>query len=156
MKDYLNTEERKQLISILHLMSASERLLEGKTFSKSEKGNLKRGFTFTSKAIESLRERLNQTAKDMLLKDIKKSKVYLDIYNATEDYARKKKSDIDAAYEENKDYYRLVELILYYNCRNCEKHCTECEIYKEFEEHHIPEFGGVKNSGNCRYSYEEL
>lgn len=154
MKDYLNTEERKQLISILHLMSASERLLEGKTFSKSEKGNLKRGFTFTSKAIESLRDRLNDTAKEMFLKDFKKSKIYIDIYNATEEYVRKKSCDIEAAYEKNKEYYKLVELILHYNCRNCSKHCTDCEIYKEFEERSIPEFQGATNSGECKYSYE--
>ena len=156
MKDYLNSEERKQVISILHMLNEGLFLIQGKTLTKEELANIKRGFTFTKKAIESLKERLNQTAKDMLLKDIKKSKVYLDIYNATEDYARKKKSDIDAAYEENRDYYKLVELMFYYNCRNCKRHCTECEIYKEFEEHHIPEFDGVKNSGNCRYSYGEL
>ena len=94
MKDYLNSEERKQVISILHMLNEGLFLIQGKTLTKEELANIKRGFTFTKKAIESLKERLNQTAKDMLLKDIKKSKVYLDIYNATEDYARKKKSDI--------------------------------------------------------------
>lgn len=93
--------------------------------------------------------------KKALSKDAKNSRVYLDIYNATEEFARKKRSEINAAYEENKDYYKLVELILYYNCKNCKRHCSDCEIYKEFEEHCIPEFSGAKNTGNCRYSYEE-
>lgn len=154
MKDYLNSDERKQVISALHLMTESIMLLEGNALSSIEKGNLKRGFTFTKKAIESIRERLNPSAKKSLSKDAKNSRVYLDIYRATEEYSKKKKSDIDAAYEENKDYYKLVELILYYQCSNCTRKCTECEIYTEFEERCIPEFSGLEHSGECRYSYK--
>ena len=155
MKDYLNSDERKELITILHLMSSAQHLIDGNTLTNVEKGNMRRGFSFTKNAIESLKERLNETAQKAFAKDAKKSTVYVDIYGAREEFAKKKKTEIDAAYEENKDYYRLVELILYYNCRNCEKHCTECEIYKEFEEHCIPEFSGAKNTGECRYSYKE-
>ena len=155
MKDYLNSEERKEVMAILHLISEGQYLIDGNTLTNVEKGNIKRGFSFTKKAIESLQCRLNEDAKKALSKDAKNYRVYLDIYNATEEFARKKRSEINAAYEENKDYYKLVELILYYNCKNCKRHCTECEIYKEFEEHCIPEFSGAKNTGNCRYSYEE-
>ena len=155
MKDYLNSEERKEVMTILHLISEGQYLIDGNTLTNAEKGDIRRGFSFTKKAIESLKNRLNEDAKKSLSKDARKSRVYLDVCSATEEYARKKRSEIDAAYEENKDYYRLVELILYYNCKNCKKHCTECEIYKEFEEHRIPEFSGAKNTGNCRYSYEE-
>jgi len=154
MKDYLNSDERKQVISALHLITNSILLLEGNALSSTEKGNLKRGFTFTKKAIESIRERLNPSAQKSLAKDAKSSRVYLDIYRATEEYSKKKKSDIDAAYEENKDYYKLVELIFYYQCSNCARKCTDCDIYKEFEERCIPEFSGLECFGECRYSYK--
>ena len=67
MKDYLNTEQRKQVISALHLITESLMLLEGNTLSSSEKGNLKRGFTFTKKAIESIKSRLNPSAQKSVL-----------------------------------------------------------------------------------------
>ncbi|AYE35281.1 DUF5651 domain-containing protein [Clostridium septicum] len=154
MKDYLNNEERKNIITILHLMTSGVILLEGNTLTKDEKANLKRGFTFTKKAIENIKNRLNKNALNALDKDAKKSRVLLDIYGATREYERRKQSDINAAYEENRDYYKLVELILFYNCKNCSEKCNECEIYKEFEERCIPEFEGAEKMGYCKYSYK--
>jgi hypothetical protein len=153
MKDYLNTEERKQIISSLHLMTEAMMLVDGNTLNKDEKANLKRGFTFIKKSVESIQERLNPSAKKALTKDAKRSRVYLDIYNATEEYAKKKQSACEAAYEENKDYFKLVELILFYNCSNCQRNCNDCEVYKEFEERCIPEFSGEEDMGNCKYAY---
>ena len=84
MKDYLNSDERKELITILHLMSSAQHLIDGNTLTNVEKGNMKRGFSFTKNAIEILKERLNETAQKALAKDAKKSTVYLDIYGASE------------------------------------------------------------------------
>ena len=67
-------------------------------------------------------------------------------------YRRELSSKLDDDFEKNKDYYRLVELIMDRNCRNCNKHGAECEIYKEFEGHCIPE--PEINMGNCKYSYK--
>lgn len=156
MKDYLNNEERKQIIAALHLMDNSLFLIEGNALSSQEKGNLKRGVTFAKKATDSVKDRLNPEARKSLDKDVVKSKVYIDICRATEEYAKKKQTDISAAYEENRDYYKLVELIMYYNCSNCTRGCSNCEIYKEFERHCIPDFDGAKHIGNCRYSYEVI
>lgn len=154
MKDYLSSPERDELISLMHLTSDAARLIDHNTLDKNEVSNLKRCLTYGKKVVNSVRERLNPTAQKGFDKTARKSKVLLDLYGNTEIYSKKKLSDITKSYEENRDYYKLVELILHYNCRNCEKKCCDCEIYPEFVEHCIPEFTGVKHAGKCQYSYK--
>ena len=35
------------------------------------------------------------------------------------------------------------------------KSCSECEIYRNYQEKCIPEFTGAKSTGRCKYSYED-
>ena len=170
MKDYLNNTERMSLIGALKIADMLENMIEGNLFTKEEKSNIKRSVTYLCKSIvgkldkdgkpikddsTGVLKRLNKEAINSFNKAIPKAKVFVSDQYEIESYRQRRSSELNAAYEENKDYYKLVESILYYNCKNCKRHCTECEIYKEFEEHCIPEFSGAKNTGNCRYSYEE-
>lgn len=156
MKDYLSSSDKDEIIAILHLMSSAQRLIDNKTLEKDEISNLKRSFTFARKSIESVSKRLNKDARRAFDNSFKNSRVMIDLYGNAMKYGKRKQNEIDAAYEENKEYFKLVELILHYQCCECTKKCNECEIYREFEEQCIPEFDGVKHIGNCKYSYEVI
>lgn len=153
MKDYLNTTERENLIRIVHLASDIEMCLEGNALNKKEIGNLKRAGTFAMKAVTSVLGRINPTAVKTFQRSAKGSKIQLDTYGDREIDFKKRESDYKAAYEQNKDYFKLVELMLDINCKNCTKQGCECDIYKEFEEQNIFEFDGMDKCQNCRFAY---
>lgn len=155
MKDYLNTTERENLITIIHLASNIECCLEGNALNKQEIGNLKRSGTFAMKAVTSVLDRINETAVKTFRRSAKNSKITLDTYGDREINFKKKAFEYAAKYDENKEYYKLVELIFDNNCKNCTKQGCECDIYREFEEQHIFEFDGTDKCTNCRYSFKD-
>lgn len=158
MKDYLNKNERVQLLFFKKYIDTIEEILKEwskkNNLTKEETKELKTARTWGLKAYESICVRLNDSAAKTFSNSIKEAYIHVQDKYAVEIYKRKIKSNLNDCYEENKEYYRLVELLMYYNCRNCQKHCELCEIYKEFEEHCIPEPTGYDN-GKCRYAYED-
>lgn len=153
MKDYLSSSDRLTLIGFLKLVEGSEKFTKGNLLTNKEKGDLKRGCTNIVNSIMSLLKRLNPDAIKAFNRSIKDVDVFATSKSELAIYQKRKSSEIEASYEENKEYFKLVELILHYNCRDCKKHCTECEIYKEFEAQAIPEFDGVIPLDNCKYAY---
>lgn len=155
MKDYLNTTERENLIRLVHLASDVERCLEGNALTNKEKGNLKRGSSFVMNAVTSVLDRINETALKTFKRSAKGSKMTLDAYGDKEINFKKRVSDYKVAFEENEDYYKLVELIFDNCCKNCKHDGSKCDIYKEFEEKGIYEFDGTDKCTNCKYSFKE-
>ncbi|SHK38725.1 hypothetical protein SAMN02745163_03730 [Clostridium cavendishii DSM 21758] len=154
MKDYLNTAERENLIRIVHLSSDIETCLEGNVLNKQEIGNLRRARTFAMKTVESVLSRVNETSAKTFRRTATSSKMTLDIYGDREINFKKKVAEYSAKYDENKEYYKLVELIFDNCCKNCKCDGFTCDIYKEFENQCIYEFDGTDKSTNCRYSYK--
>lgn len=154
MKNYLNTTERENLIRIVHLSSDIERCLEGNALTNKEKGNLKRAGSFAMNAVMSILDRINPTARTTFQRSAKGSKMTLDSYGDKQINFKKRVSDYKAAYDENKDYYKLVELIFDNCCKNCKRDGSECDIYKEFEKQCIYEFDGTDKCTNCKYAYK--
>ena len=68
---------------------------------------------------------------------------------------KKKSAELDAVYEENKEYYDLVELTMDGCCKNCTRQGSQCDLCKHFDEQSVPEFDDSKDYGNCKYSYRE-
>lgn len=156
MKDYLSTTERLNIIAALKVAEMTEQFVQGDLFTAKEKGDLKRSVSYLVKPIEKgVLPRLNKTAIKTFNKAIKQTQIFVSSKYEIDTYKKRVSSEIDVAYEDNKDYFKLVELILHYNCRNCTKTCSECEIYKEFEEKCIPEFTGTENTGKCKYSFKD-
>lgn len=153
----MNEIERERYGLFIVLLKVAAELKESNLFSKEEKINLKKTITWGSK-VNLLRDgRLSKSALKTLGNTLKGGKVaYMDKYNA-DLWDKKKISSIKASYEENKEYFNLIELICHYNCRGCT--CTNyqnCGFYNEFEIQGIPEFDGNQNIGFCKYSYKEL
>jgi hypothetical protein len=154
MKDYLNKEERLQLLFLKKYIDNLEKMLESQNITKEEHKNLKMAMSFGLKGFNSKVERLNETALKTFWNSIKEAFINVEDRYAVEMYNKKLHTEMDAAYELNKDYYRLIELMFDNNCKNCTKSNRECEIYKEFESHCIPDPG--EDNGNCRYAYSEV
>lgn len=156
MKDYLSNTERLSIISALKIAEKTEEFIEGNLFNNKEKADIKRSVTYMTKSILSMLERLNPTAIKMFNKAIKNTKVYVSSNSDIEIYQKRKSAEIEKSYEENKEYFELVELIMYYNCKNCNKCGNECLFYKAFEENCIPELEETDHLDNCKYAYKEM
>ena len=155
MKDYLNTQEKENLVRLAHFASDLERAIEFNTFTSKEKGDLKRAFTYTEKTLKSVLTRLNISALKSYQRTAQTSRMTLDLYGDKAIEFKRKKAEYDAIYEENKEYYKLIELFFDINCRNCTKDGAKCEIYKEFENQCIYEFDGTDKCTNCKYSWND-
>ena len=156
MIDYMGELERERYCMLLVLLKVSQELLETNLLSKEEKTNLKKAIAFGQKVNLFKEGRLNKSAAKTLNNVVRNGKVtYMDLYSS-EVWNKKKNHDIKASYDENKEYFNLVELIFHYNCRGCTR-CDyqNCDFYKEFEENSIPELVDTQ-VGKCKYYYEEL
>ena len=160
MKDYLNSQEKEQVITFIKAIDYAS-LIETEwnkrgNLTKDELRALRNVITWSKKFAGSLLERQNETSKKAIYKSLRSSHLILDYKSLLVELLKKRNNDITAGYEENKDYFSLVELIMYYNCMNCTRACSTCDIYKEFEIQNIPELNEEVDHGNCKYSYTML
>lgn len=157
MKNYLNKQERVAILFFTNLLDRVENMIEDwdsrGNLTKNERKWLKSCVTFGIKALESILYRQDRGVVANLQKEKNKSAIHLDMKHSLEVIAKKKSADLKASYEENKEYFKLVELILEHNCNGCRKQFTECEFYKEFEDQCIPYADGNEEFQNCKYSY---
>ncbi|UYZ36773.1 DUF5651 domain-containing protein [Clostridium beijerinckii] len=151
MKDYLNSNESLQLMAFQKVIEISKKFIDGNLMSKEEKTNLKKAVTYLDKSITSVKSRLNDKAKKAFERSQIGAGFHICSNTEIEVYRKRRSSEIDAAYEENKEYFKLVGLTMHYSCRGCKKDCHECLIYDHFEENYIPEFIGKEL--NCKYAY---
>lgn len=156
MKDYMGELERERYCMFLVALKIAGELLESNLFSKEEKSNLKRCITWGRKVNLLEEGRLNKSASKTLLNMMNNGHItYMDKYGS-QLWDKKKSANIKDKYEENKEYFELVEMIFHYNCRGCQK-CDykTCDFYKVFEQHMIPEMQ-VNEPGKCKFFYEEI
>lgn len=156
MKDYMGELERERYCMFLVALKIAGELLESSLFSKEEKSNLKRCITWGRKVNLLEEGRLNKSASKTLLNMMNNGHItYMDKYGS-QLWDKKKSANIKDKYEENKEYFELVEMIFHYNCRGCQK-CDykTCDFYKVFEQHMIPEMQ-VNEPGKCKFFYEEI
>ena len=157
MKDYLNSQERDEFLTFVKSLDHGCRIEQQWTprnnLSKEELKALRMCLTWGKKVVDSITNRQNATSRKAILKLMTNSSIALDYKSSLQELLKKRCSLIDAAYEENRDYFALVELIMHYNCMDCTRECTNCAIYKEFEAHNVTEITGFNDYGNCKYSY---
>lgn len=136
MKDYLNSTEKANIIAALKVTTMLEDFLKGNLFTKEEKTSLKKVITFMGKAIigkvdkdgnpiedskEGVLKRLNKTALISFNNSLKSTQFFVSDKYEIDSYKKRISAEITDAYEANRDYFRLVELILDKNCKNCTK-----------------------------------
>ncbi|MDP4143203.1 MAG: DUF5651 domain-containing protein [Bacillota bacterium] len=155
MKDYFSKDERVQMLFLIKHIDNIDEILKTWTkrnnLTKEEIKALKLAKTWGKKAFDSITSRQCNQALQTFTNSVVEAYVYVQDKFAIKQYNREISSKLDDCYEKNRDYYKLVELIMDKNCKDCKKNHCECEIYEEFEEHCIPEPGD--DLGNCRYAY---
>lgn len=158
MKDYLKKEERLDLLFFKKYIDSCESMIENwskrNNLTKEEHKALKTAITWGIKAFDSITARQSQQTLKTFWNSIKESVVIIQDRFAVGIYQKKMSSDMKASYEMNKDYFALVEEIMYVNCQNCIKDHKECGFAEEFNAHCLPEPTGFEH-GNCRYSYKK-
>ena len=155
VKDYLNNSETKELIILNQVSLLAKKFVEGSIMTKEEKTDLKRGRTYIKKTIEHMIERLGEKEAKKFVKLYGQSRVVVITDSELQVMKKRKSAELKAAYDENKEYYDLVELAMDECCKNCTRQGNQCELCKHFDEQSVPEFDDTKDYGNCKYAYRE-
>ena len=155
MKDYLNNQEEKELIVICTAKNLTEHFAKGNLVSKSELADMRRGTSFMMKTVESLLKRLDQKYVDKFLRLARNSKTIVISETELDVIKKRKDSELNAAFEDSKEYFDLVEISMDLNCRNCTKCFKDCDLYRHFEEQEVIPFNEEIDLGNCKYAYRK-
>lgn len=153
MKDYLNNSETKEMIILAQSRNLVKHFVDGNVLTKEEKGNLKRGSTFIKNALASAINRLGEGQAKKFVRLNKASRVVVISDSELEVLKKRKSASLDAAYEDSKEYFDLVEIVMDINCKNCIKQCQQCDLYSHFEEQEMIASDESEDLGNCKFAY---
>lgn len=151
-KDYFNNSEMKELVSIKAAAYIMKNYLDCEEFNTKEKGDFKRARTYILKTLKSVYERFGEKEEKRFNRTFEGSNVVVLTQSELDILAKRKKAELKAAFEENKEYFELVEITMDLNCKNCKKHWLGCELCKHFDDMEMIPFGDAK-SYNCKYAY---
>ena len=153
MKDYLNNAEMQQTIVLNTSKNVINHFIESEIMTKAEKSDLKRAGTYITKSLKSMFDRLADSEGRKYVRKFNNSHVV--VLNDSElDVLKKRKScELNAAYEDNKEYIELASITMDLNCKDCTKDWKTCDLCKHFEENEMIPFNEEHNKNNCRYAY---
>lgn len=154
MKDYLSSEEREKILMVVKTSNILEEMIDWEkrgAITKEERKNLKHSLTLLNKSFESILGRLNKSALKTFSNSLNSAYVVLVNEFGIKQYLKKKSADENAAFEENKEFFDLVEEIMFQNCNGCLKDCCSCRYYEIFEKNYISDMG--HDFGRCKYAY---
>ena len=160
MKTYLNNQEVKEALILTYCRVLVENFVNGNVMTKEEKTNLKRGGTFIKNTLKSMINRLGESTAKKYVRLYDNSKVVVISDSELEVLSKRKDAELNAAYEDSKEYFDLVEITMDMNCKDCTKHCKDCDLYKHFDEQEVIPFYDnmdsriAKDLGNCKFSYK--
>ena len=155
MKDHLNNQEEKELIVICTANNLTEHFSKGNLVSKTELADLRRGTSFMMKTVESILKRLDQKYVDKFLRLAKNSKTIVISETELDVIKKRKDAELNAAFEDSKEYFDLVEISMDMNCKNCDKCFKDCDLYRHFDEQEVIPFDETMDLGNCKFAYRK-
>lgn len=155
LKDYLNNSETKEMIVLSQARNLIKHFVDGNVMTKEEKTSLKKASTFLKNGLVSLNQRLGNEQAKKFVRLNEGSRVVVITNSELEVLAKRKDADLKAAYEDNKEYFDLVEITMDLNCKDCNKCFKECDLYKHFEEQEVIPFNEEVDLGNCKFAYRK-
>ena len=157
MKTYLNNQEVKEALILTYCRVLVEHFVNGNVMTKEEKTNLKKGGTFIKNTLKSMMQRLGESTAKKYVRLYENSKIVVISDSELKVLSKRKDAELNAAYEDSKEYFDLVEIIMDMNCKDCTKHCENCDLCKHFNDNEVIPFydgnGVEKDLGNCKFSY---
>ena len=157
MKTYLNNQETKEALILTYCKVLAEHFVNGNVMTKEEKTNLKKGSTFIKNTLKSMMQRLGESTAKKYVRLYENSKIVVISDSELKVLSKRKDAELNAAYEDSKEYFDLVEVAMDMNCKDCTKHCENCDLCKHFDDNEIIPFydknGASKDLENCKYSY---
>jgi hypothetical protein len=168
MRDYLNSQEKSQLMVLMSILQ----MVEGKrnegtdgpkietmlqdwskrgNMTKFEHKNLKTAETLFRKFVDSVYDRLSSKEQSVIDKKIKKFD-----FKLIDDYTLKQidrdiADKVANAVVPRQQFYDWCAEIMAVKCNGCTKDWNTCQLHEVFENNLVPESG--YNCGNCRYAY---
>lgn len=155
MKDYLNNSETKEMIVLVQTRNLVKHFVDGNVMTGEEKADLEQGSTFIKKSLTNMINRLGEEQAKKFVKLFEQSKVIVVTDSELEVLQKRKDADLAAAYEENKEYFELVELTMDINCKDCTKCFKDCDLYKHFDNQEVIPFDESEDLGNCKFAYKK-
>lgn len=155
MKDYLNNSEVKEFVILSQVRNLVKHFVDGNVMSKEEKTNLKKGSTYIKNTLVSTIQRLGEEQAKKFVRLNQSSRVIVISDSELEVLKKRKSAELNAAYEDSKEYYDLVELTMDINCKNCTNSCHNCDLCKHFDKNEVIPFNEEIDQGNCKYAYRE-
>ena len=154
MKSYLNNAETKEMIILVQTRNLVKHFVDGQVMTKEEKADLKRGSTFMKNSLTKMINRLGEEQAKKFVRLFESSRVVVVTDSELQVLQKRKQADLDAAYEDSKEFFDLVEITMSMNCDGCNKNCKECSLCKLFDSQEIIPYSEEKDLGNCKYAYE--
>lgn len=167
MKDYLNAEERNQVMVIMALLQLirgqrsiqsvkikpiHEDWTERGNMTKEEHKAIKMAETYLDKFISSILTRMSSQETEQLNKRILKFDFRLvDDYTLQKVY-RDMKDRLVNAVVPREEFGDWCNEIMHIHCKDCTKHFAQCELHTAFEDNFIPESSWRME--NCRFAYK--
>jgi len=169
MKDYLNSEERNQLMVLMSIiqMFNGNRGINGPTMqnivdswasrnnlTKDEQKSIKMAQTYLNKFCKSVYDRMCDKEKETIAKKLTKFDFRLiDDFTLQKVY-RETNDKMKNAVVPREQFENWCRDIMEVHCKGCTKHHAECELHTYFEDNFVPESSwGLEN---CRYAYKEV
>ena len=157
MKTYLNNQEVKEALILTYCRVLVEHFVNGNVMTKEEKTNLKKGGTFIKNTLKSMMQRLGESTAKKYVRLYENSKIVVISDSELKVLSKRKDAELNAAYEDSKEYFDLVEIVMDKCCKDCTKHCENCDLCKHFNDNEVIPFydgnGVEKDLGNCKFSY---
>ena len=100
-------------------------------------------------------QRLGEDEAKKFVRTFEGSKVVAITDSELEVIQKRKLADLNAAYEENKEYVELCEIVMDMNCKNCNKNWKKCDLCKHFNENEVIPYDDDTDLGNCKYAYKK-
>ena len=155
LKDYLNAEERKDILSIGFLLdivaTVKEQWGATTTITKEEQKNLRTSYTFLHKFYEALIGRMSNKEIEALSKRQSSCEMFIldahtkrKIYGSLADNQKDIKMNVD-------EFFDFCEQIQDIRCRNCQEKPGECDLYEVLDTNCVADAG--EDLPTCRYAY---
>lgn len=153
MKNYLNNAETKEMIIITQTRNLMQHFIDGSVMDKKEKTDFKKARTFIKKSLISMIKRLGEEQAKKFVRLHDSSKVLCITDSELKVLQKRKLAELDAAFEDNKEYFELVEITMDLNCKGCNKDFSKCCLYKHLDAQDVIPFDDEKDLGNCKFAY---